>query len=405
MKKIILTFFALICSISCLGQIIIDGFNYNLSIHYINKQNNDGTITRIKIVDAILVSAPKTLSGSFTIPTAITHKGKRYEVIYIGPQAFKDCNLLNSINLSKIAHVDFMAFENCTALTKVIFPEGIKSIGNNAFSGCTSLTDISFPEKTRMTSIGIGAFMNCTNLGFAELPYVHNNYGGFEELSSNLFNGCSNLIYVKIPSTIEGIGSHAFEGCKNLTDIYCYSTKAPKLPNPKGTNIFKGTNIDGIRIHVPQNALKNYENTAWNQFKSIDTNMTRPQVPNNRKKEDANIKPLADAKKSNYNNEIDAWEDVEVMPSFRQGLDDFVKRNMKYPVVAEENGIQGDVTVTFIVEPDGDITNVEAKGPHKTLESEAKRIIKLSAYYGWNPGKHNNEAVRVRMKKIVHFRL
>lgn len=89
-----------------------------------------------------------------------------------------------------------------------------------------------------------------------------------------LFYGCCNLIYVKIPSSIEGIEARVFKNCTNLTDIYCYPTKVPKLSD----YAFEGVDCSKIKIHVPREALSSYQNSKWNRFKSIDSDMTRPQI-------------------------------------------------------------------------------------------------------------------------------
>lgn len=273
MKKVLLFVFAALNSLLCMGQIKIDGFDYTISVHYL-KDNRGNTI---KEETAWLVKAPKTLSGSFTVPSTITHNGKKYPVNTIGGGAFYGCSQLTAIKFSEVIIIQREAFGECTGLTSIVFPERIEVIGDYAFSGCTGLISVTFPERTRMSEIGTGAFKNCSNLVSVQLPYVHNTWGGFENLSNDLFNGCCNLVYVTIPKSIEGIGTNTFRDCKSLTDIFCYPTKVPKLSDPRNINTFTGANVDKIRIHVPKEALEDYKKSMWNEFKSIDTNMTRPQ--------------------------------------------------------------------------------------------------------------------------------
>lgn len=98
---------------------------------------------------------------------------------------------------------------------------------------------------------------------------------------------------------------------------------------------------------------------------------------------------------------------VEQMASFPGGpnaLNDFIARTMKYPPLAEENGIKGRVVCQFIVEKDGSITDVKVvKGVDPTLDREAVRIIK--AMPKWNPGKQNGKPVRVRYTLPLVFNL
>ena len=98
---------------------------------------------------------------------------------------------------------------------------------------------------------------------------------------------------------------------------------------------------------------------------------------------------------------------VEQMPSYPGGMGalmQYLSNNIKYPVIAEENGIQGRVVCTFVVERDGSITDVRvAKSVDPSLDKEACRVIKSMPH--WIPGKQNGSAVRVKYTLPVTFRL
>ena len=98
---------------------------------------------------------------------------------------------------------------------------------------------------------------------------------------------------------------------------------------------------------------------------------------------------------------------VEEMPSFPGGqgaLMSFLNSNIKYPVVAQENGVQGRVIVGFVVERDGSITDVKVmRSVDPSLDREAQRVVK--AMPRWKPGKQNGSAVRVKYTVPVVFRL
>lgn len=102
----------------------------------------------------------------------------------------------------------------------------------------------------------------------------------------------------------------------------------------------------------------------------------------------------------------DVFDVVEQMPSFPGGMGSlmrYLSRNVKYPVEAEENGIQGSVITTFIVEKDGSISEVEVKkSVFPALDAEAVRVVK--AMPKWNPGKQNGKPVRVQYTIPVSFR-
>ena len=98
---------------------------------------------------------------------------------------------------------------------------------------------------------------------------------------------------------------------------------------------------------------------------------------------------------------------VEQMPSFPGGmaaLMAYLQKSIKYPPVAEENGIQGRVICTFVVERDGSVTDVRiAKSVDPSLDKEAQRVV--SAMPKWIPGKQNGQSVRVKYTLPVTFRL
>ena len=98
---------------------------------------------------------------------------------------------------------------------------------------------------------------------------------------------------------------------------------------------------------------------------------------------------------------------VEQMPSFPGGqgaLMKYLNDNIKYPVVAQENGVQGRVVVSFVVERDGSITDVNVvRSVDPSLDKEAVRVIKGMPH--WIPGKQNGSAVRVKYNVPVSFRL
>ena len=82
----------------------------------------------------------------------------------------------------------------------------------------------------------------------------------------------------------------------------------------------------------------------------------------------------------------------------------FRSKQIKYPVIAEENGVQGRVIVTFVVERDGSITDVKVvKSVDPSLDKEAQRVVK--GMPRWIPGKQNGSAVRVKYTVPVTFRL
>jgi protein TonB len=99
-------------------------------------------------------------------------------------------------------------------------------------------------------------------------------------------------------------------------------------------------------------------------------------------------------------------EDVEknqLRNCFQEQMNKHIRRNFRYPEIAQEMGIQGRVFVNFIISEDGSITNIRMRGPDKNLEGEAKRIISLLP--NMTPGKQRGRPVRVPFSIPIVFRL
>nr|WP_321358368.1 energy transducer TonB [uncultured Draconibacterium sp.] len=96
---------------------------------------------------------------------------------------------------------------------------------------------------------------------------------------------------------------------------------------------------------------------------------------------------------------------AETMPEFPGGdvaLVSFLSKNVKYPLIAQENGIKGKVFVTFVVDENGDIYNVTlARGVDASLDREAIRVVKSMPR--WKPGRQGNTAVKVRYTVPINF--
>lgn len=98
---------------------------------------------------------------------------------------------------------------------------------------------------------------------------------------------------------------------------------------------------------------------------------------------------------------------VEQMPSYPGGnkaLMKFLSKNIKYPQIAADNGIQGKVYLKFVIERNGSVGEVIVlRGVDKSLDKEAVRVVKSMPK--WKPGKQRGKAVRVWFNLPVVFRL
>ena len=105
--------------------------------------------------------------------------------------------------------------------------------------------------------------------------------------------------------------------------------------------------------------------------------------------------------------EQEIFQIVEEMPAYPGGegkLYEYLGKNIKYPQIARESGIQGRVFVNFVVEPDGSVSNVKVlRGIGGGCDEEAIRVIKSMPK--WKPGKQRGKAVRVQYTIPVVFKL
>lgn len=103
----------------------------------------------------------------------------------------------------------------------------------------------------------------------------------------------------------------------------------------------------------------------------------------------------------------DTFNVVEQMPEFRGGepaFYSFLDKNLNYPNEAKSKGIQGKVWLSFIINEDGRVSNVEIlRGIGGGCEQEAKRVMELMP--PWIPGKQDGKAVKVRFRFPINFTL
>lgn len=165
-------------------------------------------------------------------------------VIYIGGTLYKyngtmPQNYTLNINEGTVV-VNKYAFQGCSGLTNIIFPNSLKRIETNAFKDCTSLAELTIPNS--LQKIGYQAFYGCNALTSVSIPFIgyelnSSEYfnvifgkvptklanvkitGSISKISANAFSGCGNIKSVVLPDTVESIGENAFKGCAALNSI------------------------------------------------------------------------------------------------------------------------------------------------------------------------------------------
>ena len=103
----------------------------------------------------------------------------------------------------------------------------------------------------------------------------------------------------------------------------------------------------------------------------------------------------------------EVFDKVEVMPEYPGGMTamiDFMIQNVKYPKEAEKQKLEGRTLVSFIVEKDGSLSEIEVlKSSHPLLDNEALRVV--GEMPKWKPGQQKGKPVRVRFVLPVSFAL
>jgi len=119
------------------------------------------------------------------------------------------------------------------------------------------------------------------------------------------------------------------------------------------------------------------------------------------------VAPVIETAEEEEEEEAQVFFIVEDMPEFPGGdlaLRKYIATNVKYPVIAQENGIQGKVYVTFVVSKTGKVTNASiARGVDPSLDKEAIRVV--NSLPTWKPGKQRGKPVNVSYTVPINFQL
>ncbi len=108
----------------------------------------------------------------------------------------------STLGLLPVTGIADGAFERNHAITEVVIPEGVTSIGERAFNDCTSLANVSWPSTLQV--IGASAFYSCGSLTEVDLP------AGVTSIGDYAFFGCTSLTRVSIPGTVQNWGTASF---------------------------------------------------------------------------------------------------------------------------------------------------------------------------------------------------
>ena len=192
-------------------------------------------------------------------------------VTTIGDYAFSDCSRLTSVYITDIAAWCNISFGDSTSnpldyaralylnnelVTDLTIPDGVTTIGDYVFWDCDSLRSVTIPDS--VTTIGNRAFGGCSSLTSVVIGDSVTTIGDYA------FSDCSSLTRVTIGDSVTSIGENAFYDCRSLTSVYCKPTTPPTLG---GTPPIFYSNIDALRIYVPEGSRRTYQNAKnWSEY-------------------------------------------------------------------------------------------------------------------------------------------
>ena len=162
-----------------------------------------------------------------------------YTVSGIGTCTDTEILIPTTYNGLPVVSVEASAFLNNTAITSVVLPDSITSIGENAFNGCESLTSVTFGKNSQLSSIGPGAFNYCHSLESITIPESVTSIGSdafyyccglrsvtfgensqLTSIGEGAFNWCESLESITIPASVTSIGEWAFVECYRLVEVW-----------------------------------------------------------------------------------------------------------------------------------------------------------------------------------------
>ena len=156
---------------------------------------------------------------STTIERVILPRGARR----IDDSAFYDWISLEEVSIAcGVTKIGMSAFEGCVSLASVVIPYGVTDIYDRAFYGCTSLVSVVLP-RTLTELDWPKVFAHCTSLVSITFPaptkVPDTFFDGVTRINNFIFEGCSSLESVTLPSSLQRIGLGVFKDCVSLKEI------------------------------------------------------------------------------------------------------------------------------------------------------------------------------------------
>ncbi len=262
----------------------------NLTIPETVRVIADSACENNTVLESVRLSAVSGYIGkrSFSGCTALTSVIMPSGVKSVGDYAFSGSGLTAAVLPATVLSVGRGAFKECTALEQVMVWDGLVKLGNSAFAGCTSLKQITLPDS--VSEVGASAFKQCSNLRKAVLGQR------ITAVSDYMFQGCTSLSSVTLGTMIESIGTAAFNKCTSLREVVlpetlvsigseafqsCMSLKNINIPEgvvDVGMNAFFDTAFyNSLRAANSESSFVIYDGSVLLGYYGEDTELTVPE--------------------------------------------------------------------------------------------------------------------------------
>ena len=185
-----------------IAALLIEGSLNEKDLQYIREN-----LKNLKTLDLEKTSLTAIPKSAFQNMTSLENVVLPSSATAIGEQAFKGCEHLTSVNLSKVEKIGTSTFEGCTKLGEVDLTQ-VTSLGASAFAGCTALSLKNGALNPNLKTIADHAFQQNTSLTQIDLSHI-------ETIGANAFEGCTKLGEVDL-SQVTSLGTSAFAGCTQL---------------------------------------------------------------------------------------------------------------------------------------------------------------------------------------------
>lgn len=155
-----------------------------------------------------------------------------------------------------VTSIGICAFWNCSDMTSVTIPNSVTSIGGRAFGDCSGLTSVTIPNS--VTSLDDSVFDCCSSLTSVTIP------NSVISIGRDAFRYCSSLTSITIPNSVTSIGSQAFYECRSLISVNVMAIEPPSI----SAYTFDTTN-QTMTLSIPKKALYFYLASPWAKFKNV----------------------------------------------------------------------------------------------------------------------------------------